>query len=639
MKKEKIQEKERSYVSSSLFIYTDESQHLVEKIQGNDFATSISAAIFSDFIENPEHFLKNITHVVVSSVLDDVKQILNLAMQHKFSVGLIPLESQKKLIKSLELNTDADKAIEQALRQDPPLMDLIICNGTILLSRASIGRIPLLDESSDLGFFDFFTKAINKFKGMKLLKFSFTTANDKKIITAASGCMILQHSKDSLAARLISSDNSVRDGSISLIISSPFSIIDYLKFLIQAWRRSSSQKKLPAGIGYIKSNKILIESGTELSVFIDGNNETHTPVQCETIKDAIRINIGDWLVKESENATIAKERIRTDNLPDQLELVKSVDKKIPFFSYASEERFRDLFKSLRDDAKINSTYIVLMLLSTSLAAFGLYLNSAAVIIGAMLLAPLMSPIVSISMGLLRHDNTLFKDSAKKIVLGIGLALSTSMVIALMFPHKPVTPEMLGRLNPTLLDLAVAILSGIAAAYSKSFKEVIQSLAGVAIAVALVPPLAVAGIGLGQADLGFFLQAFLLFFTNLIGIILAATITFRILGYSSVLRNKRGFIFVALSLFAVSIPLYLSYERIVDTLVHQKKMEKERFLINDKYIIIKNVKITYYQNKNIIDMDILTRDQLTRFDMDKLKNKIQSRFGKKIFIRTRVINIL
>jgi len=222
---------------------------------------------------------------------------------------------------------------------------------------------------------------------------------------------------------------------------------------------------------------------------------------------------------------------------------------------------------------------------------------------------------------------------------VSIGLFTSLLVALSCPHKPVTAEMLGRLNPTLLDLAVAIISGVAAAYSKSFKEVMQSLAGVAIAVALVPPLAVAGIGLGQADLWFFLQAFLLFFTNLVGLVLSAAFTFRVLGYSAAIQNKRGVIFVALSLMAVSVPLYISYSQIVNTLALEKKMEKERFLVNDKYIIINDVSVTYSRDKNTIDMDIHTRDNLTRRDMDKLKKKVQSLFEKRIFIRTRVIYIL
>ena len=84
-----------------------------------------------------------------------------------------------------------------------------------------------------------------------------------------------------------------------------------------------------------------------------------------------------------------------------------------------------------------------------------------------------------------------------------LALGAAAMTAFICPYDPITPEMQARLNPSLLDLAVAIIAGIAGAYTKSFKEILQSLAGVAIAVALVPPLAVAGIGLGRMDMFIF----------------------------------------------------------------------------------------------------------------------------------------
>jgi uncharacterized hydrophobic protein (TIGR00271 family) len=197
----------------------------------------------------------------------------------------------------------------------------------------------------------------------------------------------------------------------------------------------------------------------------------------------------------------------------------------------------------------------------------------------------MAPIISLAMGLLRGEDAMIEKSLVKTIAGITIALIASSMITLLFPHKPVTGEMQARLNPSLLDLAVAIISGIAAAYSKSFKEIIQSLAGVAIAVALVPPLGVAGTGIGRGDFHFFFQAFLLFATNLIGIIIAAAITFRILGFSPAIRSKRNLAIVFGLLALISVPLYMSYHRIVEERIIEKSWQKERFLINDKYVIV------------------------------------------------------
>jgi uncharacterized membrane protein len=198
--------------------------------------------------------------------------------------------------------------------------------------------------------------------------------------------------------------------------------------------------------------------------------------------------------------------------------------------------------------------------------------------------------------------------------------------------------MMARLNPTLLDLAVAIISGIAAACSKSFKEIIQSLAGVAIAVALVPPLTVAGIGIGRLDFHFFYQAFLLFSTNLIGIVIAATFTFRALGYSAVVRSKGGLAVVFIFLALISIPLYLSYSRIVDDREFEKSWQQERFLVNEKYLLIQKATLFRRGDKRIILMDILAREPLNREDLNAFKTKIQANFNQKLIIRVNTFYI-
>jgi len=450
--------------------------------------------------------------------------------------------------------------------------------------------------------------------------------------------MIVQHHEGTIASRLISHDGSFMDGKISLLVSAPLSIIQYLKFLAQSLKSTVSRKTTPSTIGYIKSSQIDIESERELDVFIDGELAAKTPLHCETIPEAVRINIGTRLREKYRRSQTAKERINIDNLPRGQELLRVKTKAIPFFAYATEARFRDLFIALREDASINSAYIVLMVLSTMLATVGLYLDSAAVIIGAMLLAPLMAPIISLAMGLLRQDRGLSKRSARKIIIGIMIALLAAALITLLFPHKPITGEMAGRLSLTLLDLAVAIIAGIAGAYTKSFKEILQSLAGVAIAVALVPPLAVAGIGIGRGEFYFFGQAFLLFTTNLIGIILAATFTFRALGYSAAVRGKRSIGLVAFFLVLITIPLYFSYNQIVEKIVFEMSWQQERFLVNGKYLIIQEADLSHYRNKEVIVMDIMAREHLTREDLAQFKKKIQTNFTKKLIIRARTIYI-
>ncbi len=422
------------YVTSALFVHTEDTTHLIKPLQNNSSGTRITPVAFDALMQTPQEKLEGVAHVVVAGPLDVIKEILRLAMKHQFSIGIIPTKKQKHLIKFYDLPKNPSAAVELALRKDGQTMDLILCNGKIMLFKAAIGRIPFLDTPAKASWIQILLNALRKFVSFRLYTFKFGTAGKKEIDTAASGCMILQHFRGSFASRLISHDHSLTDGMASLVISAPISIIEYVKLLQQALRSSKRYKKLPSSIGYIKSPQIDIESETRLEVFIDDQHATHTPLHCEAIAKAVHVNVGNNLRVESSSTNASKEKIDINNLPRKKELFKAKkQKRIPFFSYASDERFHDLFPALREDARLNSIYLVLMVLSTMLAAIGLYLNSASVIIGAMLLAPLMTPIVSLSMGILRGNIELFKDSIGKIVLGILIALLSSALITFCFP--------------------------------------------------------------------------------------------------------------------------------------------------------------------------------------------------------------
>jgi uncharacterized hydrophobic protein (TIGR00271 family) len=626
------------HVKSALFLYVPETEELIDKIVGNPFDTQITPVALQDFLDNPGQQLQQCEHVVIAAPLNAIKSVLAQAMEHDFSVGLIPTSGQKDLRNCYGLPKKANEALDIALREDATIMDVILCNKKIIVFKATVGRLPLIDSNSDVNLLSAARATLRSCSGIKLLPFQFKTDSGGKIKTAASGCMIVQRHESNLASKLISHDSSLTDGMISMVITAPISIIDYFKFLIQAIRSTDQRKKVPSAIGYIKSSKISIETETPFDVSIDGEKATRTPLVCETVPRAIRVNVGKGLRKPEKKVKSLHGRIEVKNLPAGRELVKAENKRIPFFSYASEERFRDLFISLRQDARITPSYVVLIVLSTMLATVGLYQSSTAVVIGAMLLAPLMAPIVSLAMGLLRQDTKLSQASLLTIAVGILIALSAAILISLSFPHKPITVEMQARLNPSLLDLAVAIVAGVAGAYTKSHKEILQSLAGVSIAVALVPPLAVAGIGLGMRDLSFFAQAFLLFSTNLIGITLAATLTFRMLGYSPVVRNMRGFTFVALLMAFITIPLFFSYRALVKTTVLEKDWQQQRFLVNDKYLIVKQARFVEMSGNDLLFVKVLIREPLTRNDLNQLRRKLQTNFTDTLDIRVQAIFI-
>ncbi len=627
-----------SHVKKSLFLYVPDTEYLIEQVVGTSLECQITPVPLQKFIGNPEQSLLLANHVVVSAPLDAIKSVVKSAAEYNFSMGIIPTPDQKNLRTSYALPKKINEALELALQQNAKPLDLILCNNIILILKATVGRLPLIDSSVNTNRIKAIVSALRHFVGLRLLPFQFRTDSGKKIETAVSGCMIIKHHERTLASKLISHDSSLTDGMISMLITAPISILDYLSFLYQAFRCTGKRNRIPSTIGYIKSSSITIETERPLEVAIDGENVTQTPLHCKIIPRAVRVNVGERLFESTPQSTSSSERLEIKNLPTGKEVNKAINHGIPFFSYASEERFRDLFISLREEARIQPTYLVLMVLSTMLAAVGLYQSSSAVVIGAMLLAPLMAPIVSLAMGLLRHDTKLSRTSILTIITGIIIALSAASLLSLLFPHKPITMEMQARLNPSLFDLAVAIVAGIAGAYTKSHKEILQSLAGVSVAVALVPPLAVAGIGLGMGDFHFFSQAFLLFSTNLIGITFSATLTFRMLGYSPVVRNKRGFTLIAILLGCITIPLYLSYHNLVATALLEKNWKHERFLINDKYLIVQNAKLVQQREQDLLFVRVLVREPLTRMDLNQMRKRIESNFTGKLDIRLEVMYI-
>ncbi|NLE51912.1 MAG: DUF389 domain-containing protein [Chloroflexi bacterium] len=174
-------------------------------------------------------------------------------------------------------------------------------------------------------------------------------------------------------------------------------------------------------------------------------------------------------------------------------------------------------------------FYVLMFLSSLLASLGLLQNSVAVIIGAMLVAPLMSPLMAFSVGLLQGRLRLMRDAALTTITGVGIGLAVAVGLGLLFPVEVPTEQMLVRGEPSLLDLGIALASGAVGAYAMGRKDIPAALAGVAIAAALVPPLCTIGLAIafGAQDLA--LGSGLLFATNIVSISLAGAGVFLWLG--------------------------------------------------------------------------------------------------------------
>jgi uncharacterized hydrophobic protein (TIGR00271 family) len=197
----------------------------------------------------------------------------------------------------------------------------------------------------------------------------------------------------------------------------------------------------------------------------------------------------------------------------------------------SVDERREVQKEIYRGARPRPDFFVMIALSAAIAAFGLLLDSPAVIIGAMLVAPLMSAIVGVGLGVVLGGAELLRKALGTTLQGMVVAIVVGALIGLLRADVAPTHEIMSRVQPGLLDLGVALASGAAGAYAICRKGVSASLAGVAIAAALVPPLAVAGIGLAMIRGDIFWGALLLFLTNLVAIASAGGLIFLLLGFA------------------------------------------------------------------------------------------------------------
>ncbi|MBN1201173.1 MAG: DUF389 domain-containing protein [Anaerolineae bacterium] len=241
-------------------------------------------------------------------------------------------------------------------------------------------------------------------------------------------------------------------------------------------------------------------------------------------------------------------------------------------------------------------FIILMLLSSVLASLGLLQNSAAVIIGAMLVAPLMSPLMSFSIGLVQGNLRLMRTAALTTVIGVLIGLGVAVVIGGAIPHDVSTSEMLARGQPSLLDMGVALASGAAGAYAMARKDIPSALAGVAIAAALVPPLCTVGLALAFGKFALAGGAGLLFLTNIVGISLIGAAVFIWLGIRPAKFGTRRRLVISLAVLGVlALPLAQAF---IDVARTEQRIRRARHVLEQ-----------HFEDADVIDVDLAGGDPL------------------------------
>lgn len=216
-------------------------------------------------------------------------------------------------------------------------------------------------------------------------------------------------------------------------------------------------------------------------------------------------------------------------------------------------------------------FAILLFLSTVIAAIGVIADSTATVIGAMIIAPLMTPIVATTAALMMGNAQRAWASLILVISGAIGVIMVSMLLGFLGTHIidfDTNPQITARTIPRVLDLIVALAAGFAGAFAMSRNDIADSIPGVAIAVALVPPLCVVGISLSAAEWADAWGALLLFLTNFLSILLAGGAVFALLGLGAAaiedmhhLNKARAYRIIAIGLILITIPLAVSTTKI------------------------------------------------------------------------------
>jgi uncharacterized hydrophobic protein (TIGR00271 family) len=265
-------------------------------------------------------------------------------------------------------------------------------------------------------------------------------------------------------------------------------------------------------------------------------------------------------------------------------------------SKTSPEIVEKLNRDLSSDAEFDLNFLFLTVSACVIASLGLLMNSAAVIIGAMIIAPLMLPLRGLALATLEADKKLFNQSLTTLGAGTLVSISIAWLIGRVFglPTSEFGTEILARTQPNLADFFVAIAAGAVSGFAKIRPQLSDTLAGTAIAVALMPPLCVVGIALSQGDWTGSGGALVLYGTNLLGITLACLLIFVWGGYYVDSMQMRRALRWGLSMTLLLIlPLFVS----LAVLLKQKTLQST---IKD---LLKTQTITVGQQVELLKMQV------------------------------------
>jgi uncharacterized hydrophobic protein (TIGR00271 family) len=315
---------------------------------------------------------------------------------------------------------------------------------------------------------------------------------------------------------------------------------------------------------------------------------------------------------------------------------------------AEKINHESVVRDVAQEVDISAGYFLTLTLANLIALSGLITNSAPVIIGAMLISPLMGPILSFGFAFVTGDRMIWRRSVKKIAVSVALTIAVAALASGLSPLKEITQEIVSRTRPNLYDLIIAFLAGSAGAAALCTKHnYLTIVPGVAIATAVIPPLSVAGFGAGTGNFNILAGGFFLFFTNFVAITIATAVVFALYGFRPRMATdldasklKKRIAYLATVFVVISIPLVYTLHVSISEIQTRRDLARH---LRDAFDREKQSRLStfdFVKKKKAIDVNAIinTIDYLSDAEVAGAERNISEALGRKVRLNVEQVKV-
>ncbi len=310
-----------------------------------------------------------------------------------------------------------------------------------------------------------------------------------------------------------------------------------------------------------------------------------------------------------------------------------------------EDRQKKVYREIKESAQGDFDFFVLTIFSGIIITLGLVVDSSAVVIGGMLLAPLVWPILSLSLGIVKGRSKLIQDSSFTLLRSTLLIFVIAIIIGIISPSYALRgTEFLSRTSPTIFELFIALAAGFVGAFVIAYPKIGAAIAGVVVAAALVPPIAVMGVSIAHGNVSLAGGAFILYLSNLIAVTFSASILFFIARFkgpsseSGQERRKSNMRWTLLFLLVLMVPLFLITSNTIKE-NKQQKIIREIISVTIPEAVITNISIDDKSEISVVSITIQYSDNLTGSQIGDLEDVLSKKIKREVVLRITVVPII